>query len=167
MASASANRWLVNATGSMRPAAIRSSSVGTLNVSTSPVVIVTPLIHSSSRWSVTGWPWTPTLASRPPGRTSSQHCWNVSGMPTASMTTSAPRPSVSWSTACLASSGWATESAPNRAAAARRASAGSITSTWRGVYRRLPIRAARPIGPAPTMATTSAGWTSPLSTPTS
>ena len=30
-------------------------------------MIVTSRIHSFSRWSVAGWPWTPTLATRPPG----------------------------------------------------------------------------------------------------
>ena len=56
-------------------------------------MIVRSRIQSVSRWSVAECPCTPTFATRPPGRTSSVQSSNVSGTPTASIATSAPRPS--------------------------------------------------------------------------
>ena len=93
--SASSKRCVANGVGSSRPSAISLSSRGVVDVSTSPVVMVTSLIQSFSRWSVAGRPWTPTFATWPPGLTMSAQSSNVSGMPTASMATSTPRPSVS------------------------------------------------------------------------
>ena len=90
------------------------------NVSTRPVVMVTPLIHSDSRCSVAGLPCTRTLATRLHGRINSVHCSKVSGMPTASTATSAPRPSVSRSISARACSGAVTTLAPNLSAQSRR-----------------------------------------------
>ena len=70
------------------------SSVGVEYVSTRPVVIVTSLIQRSSRCSVAGSPWTPMLATWPPGRMSWVASSKVAGTPTASIATSAPRPPV-------------------------------------------------------------------------
>ena len=56
---------------------------------------MTSRIQSFSRWSVAHLPCTPTFATRPPGRISSVQSSNVSGTPTASIATSAPRPPVS------------------------------------------------------------------------
>ncbi len=110
------------------------------------------------------------LATRPPGRTRSAHSSKVSGMPTASMATSAPSPLLRPLTT---SSGSSTSlltvtSAPNcERAFSRRESALSMATTVLGPYRRAVIIAANPTGPAPTIATTSPGWTLPFSTPTS
>src|SRR6266540_3557928 len=60
--------WVANGRGSRRPSTTSRSSVGVERVSTSPVVMVTFRIHSRSRCRVAGWPWTPTLATRPPRR---------------------------------------------------------------------------------------------------
>jgi hypothetical protein len=60
-----------------------------------------------------------------------------------------------------------TTSAPNCLAASSRLGARSMATTWLGVNSFAPRIAASPIGPAPTMATVSAGRTAPLSTPTS
>src|SRR4028118_913222 len=87
------NRWVAKGVGSRRPSATSLRSVGVEAASTRPVVMVMLLIQSVSRCSVAGLPWTPMFATDPPGRTSSQHSSKVSGTPTASITTSAPRPS--------------------------------------------------------------------------
>ena len=58
-------------------------------------------------------------------------------------------------------------SAPNRRALSSRLSARSIAMICPGVYSLAVRIAARPIGPAPTIATVSPGATMPLSTPTS
>lgn len=86
-----------------------------------------------------------------------------------SITQSAPSPSVSESSTARADfrSGLTTTSAPNLRAASNRESATSMATMVRGLYNRAVRMAARPIGPAPTMATTSPGRTIPLSTPTS
>ena len=60
-----------------------------------------------------------------------------------------------------------TTSAPNCLAASSRLSARSMATMWLGLKSRAPMMAASPIGPAPTTATTSPGWTRPLRTPTS
>ena len=60
-----------------------------------------------------------------------------------------------------------TMSAPNLRAASSRESARSIATMWLGLNSCAVMIAASPIGPAPMMATTSAGRTVPLSTPTS
>ena len=86
--------------GSIRRDSISFISCGVVNVSTRPVVIVTSRIQSFSRCNVAECPWTPTFATRPPGRTISAQSSNVSGTPTASMATSTPRPSVSSMHAC-------------------------------------------------------------------
>ena len=67
-------------------------------------MIVTSRIQSFSRCSVAHLPCTPTFATRPPGRISSVQSSNVSGTPTASIATSAPRPPVSSITRATASS---------------------------------------------------------------
>src|SRR5215472_7666543 len=128
--SARAKRWVANVVGSRRPASISLSSFGVVVVSTSPVVIRTSRIHSFSRWSVAGWPWTPTLATRPPGRISSAQSSNVSGTPTASMATSAPRPPVSFITFATASSRPLSivTSAPNSTAFSSREASRSIAT---------------------------------------
>ena len=58
-------------------------------------------------------------------------------------------------------------SAPNCFAASSRESARSIATMWLGLNNFAVSVAARPIGPAPTIATTSPGRTTPFSTPTS
>ena len=63
-------------------------------------MIVTFLIHSSSRCSVAGVPCTPMLATWPPGRISAVASSNVAGTPTASIATSAPSPPVKPRTTC-------------------------------------------------------------------
>ena len=123
-------------------------------VSTRPVVIRTSRIHSFSRWSVAGWPCTPTLATRPPGRIRSVQSSNVSGTPTASMATSAPRPAVSSITRATGSSlllSIAT-SAPNSSAFSSRDESRSIATMWPGEWSCAVMIVASPIGPAPTIA---------------
>ena len=63
--------------------------------------------------------------------------------------------------------GLTTTSAPNCLAASSRLSVRSMATMWLGLNRRAPMMAARPMGPAPTTATTSPGRTAPLRTPTS
>ena len=58
-------------------------------------MIVTSLIQSVSRCSVAGSPCTPMLAMCPPARASETASSKVAGVPTASIETSAPSPSVS------------------------------------------------------------------------
>ena len=58
-------------------------------------------------------------------------------------------------------------SAPNRFAASSLESARSIATMWLGLNSRAPMIADSPIGPLPTIATTSPGRTPPFSTPTS
>lgn len=88
---------MVNRVGSIVPPPRSPGSLqsGGRKVSTRPVVMVTPWIHSDSRCSV---------GDPPPGRINSVHCSKVCGMPTASAATPAPSPSVSRSIsarACL------------------------------------------------------------------
>ena len=67
--------------------------------------------------SVVGAPWTPMLATVPPGRTTRVQMSKVPGVPTASIATSAPSPpSVSAVTCCsaFASAALIVTSAPNR-----------------------------------------------------
>lgn len=126
--------------------------------------MVTPLIHSDSRCSVAGLPCTPTLATRPdqlgalleglrdPDRLHRHVGAKTVGQP------------VDLGTGLLwcghdVSAELLGPVAPGRC--------GSIATIAAGEYSRAPKIAASPTGPAPTMATTSPGWTWPLSTPTS
>ena len=147
---------------------VRPGDTGVVEVSTSPVVMVTSRIQRSSRCSVVGLPCTPTLATRPPGRTTATVRSKVAGRPTASMATSAPSPPVSSRTApTTSSSGESARSAPKDRAAARRLSTGSTTTICRGLNSLAVCTAANPMGPAPTTTTVSPGRTRPLRTPTS
>ena len=67
--SCKAKSCVPNISAAILPDLTSCSSSGTVVPSTRPVVIVTFLIHSSSRCSVVGAPWTPMLATVPPGRT--------------------------------------------------------------------------------------------------
>jgi len=99
MMSSKVKRWLTNFSGVSLPWATSLSSIGVVVALTRPIVIAMSLIHSSWSLSSTGLPCTPTFATVPPGRTSSVAIWKVAGMPTASIATSTPRPSVMASTA--------------------------------------------------------------------
>ena len=154
---------------SIWPVVIRRIRVGVEEVSTRPVVIVMSLIHCSSRCSVAASPCTPMFAIRPPGRARLTASSKEAGTPTASMATSAPSRPVS---SLMTLSGSSRElltvmSAPNCLAAWSLASDRSMATMWLGLYSRAPVIADRPIGPAPTTATTSPGRTPPASTPTS
>ena len=130
---------------------------------TSPVVIVMLRIHRSCRASSTGSPCTPTFATCPPGLTSSVHIVNVSGMPTHSMATSTPSPSVTartWSFQSVAEASTVSV-APSCFATSRRFWSRSTTMTWAAPYSPAVATAASPTGPAPTTATVSPGWTCP------
>lgn len=94
MISPSPNRWLMNGSGSIRRCATNFRSVPRVLVFTRPIDITMLEIQRSWMGSSTGLPCTPTLATWPAGRTMSRHIWNVSGMPTASIATSTPSPSV-------------------------------------------------------------------------
>ena len=136
-----------------------------VEVSTSPVVMVTSRVQSRSRCRVAGCPWTPTLATRPPGRIRSAASSKVAGTPTASIARSTPIPSVR---AITASTGSVVpllivSSAPNSWAWVRRASAMSIAMMRAGVKSRAVMIAERPTGPAPITAMVSPGRTRPFS----
>src|ERR1700736_6734043 len=124
--SCSAKSCVPNISAAIFPDRTSCSSSGTVVPSTRPVVIVTFLIHSSSRCSVVGAPCTPMLAMTPPGRTPLVQMSKVPGVPTASIATSAPSPpSVSAMTCCsaFASAALIVTSAPNRRACSSRVSA--------------------------------------------
>src|SRR5665647_2260700 len=86
----SANRWVTNSPTGSLPCATSFSSMPRVSVLTRPIVIATLAIQRSWIGSSTGWPCTPTFATRPPGRTMSRHILKVAGMPTASTATSTP-----------------------------------------------------------------------------
>ena len=128
--------WVTKRAVSSCPAATIVISRGVENVSTNPVVIVMSLIHRLSRCRVAAAPWTPMLATWPPGRTRRIQASKVAGVPTASNTTSAPRPSVSPATVSATASGprraSTRTSAPKRFAASSRLTATSTATTWAG-----------------------------------
>ena len=126
-----------------------------MNVSTRPVVMGDvpdrQLLKVERRLAC---PCTPTLATRPPGRIRSAQSSNVSGMPTASMATSAPSPSVSLSTVRAYRRAVVDRPRPHRTRAAARGGRGEVDrDDLAGVNRCAVIIAASPIGPAPTIAT--------------
>jgi hypothetical protein len=104
--------------------------------------------------------------SRPAG-SSSVASSNVAGTPTASMATSAPRPPViamtSASSAAVVDDDVGAELLGRLEPAVGEVDGDDVARA----VQRAPMIADRPIGPAPTTATTSPGLTRPLSTPTS
>ena len=142
----------------------RCSSSGTVVPSTSPVVMVTSLIHSSSRCSVVGAPCTPMLAMTPPGRTTLVQMSKVPGVPTASIATSAPSPapvSAATRSSAAGSAALIVASAPKQAmlepgfGEIQRDDAG-------GAGQRRGLDRGQPTGPTPTTTTTSPGLTRPF-----
>ena len=115
--------------------------------------------HRSSRCSVAGVPCTPMFATCPPGRIRVVASSKVAGTPTASMATSAPSPPVSLRTTSNASS----RSVDGHVGASNLGLIGGDAAVKAmmvvGLYKRDPMIAESPIGPAPTTATTSPGRT--------
>ena len=95
-----------------------------------------------------------------------QAVWNVSLPPATSITTSAPRPSVTDrmnSTGSCSGTRTVSSARPWALAKSRRSSSTSTMTILAGFFARTHIAVQSPVGPAPMMATVSPSETSPMS----